>query len=99
MELLGFEEKSTFDFFSFILEYKARQRPRGRVNCQTRARAPRARDAWRKFMEIYGNPRGGPARVSCIDFLPVIGTVRTTPGVDTTHWILLYLWEYKILEI
>jgi hypothetical protein len=29
------------------------ERPRGRVNCQTRVRAPRARDAWRKNTEIY----------------------------------------------
>jgi hypothetical protein len=53
------------------------QRQRGRVNCQTRAGAPRARDAWRKFTEIYGNPRGGAARELCGDFLPVIGTVCT----------------------
>ena len=46
------------------------------VNCQTRARAPRARDAWRKFTEIYGNPRAAAARALCIDFLPVIGTVH-----------------------
>jgi hypothetical protein len=30
--------------------------------CQTRAGAPRTRDAWRKFTEIYGNPRGAAAR-------------------------------------
>ena len=40
-----------------------------------RARAPRARDAWRKFKEIYGNPRGRPARAPCIDFLAAKYTV------------------------
>ena len=40
-----------------------------------RVRAPRARDAWRKFTEIYRNPRDGAARAPCIDFLLVIGTV------------------------
>ena len=40
------------------------------------ARAPRARDAWRKFTEIYGNPRGRAAREPCGDFLLIIGTVR-----------------------
>jgi hypothetical protein len=38
-------------------------------------RARRARDAWRKFTEIYGNPRARAARALCIDFLPLIGTV------------------------
>jgi hypothetical protein len=55
--------------------YKRFQRPRGRVNFQTHARAPRARDAWGKITEIYGNPRAGAARAPCIDFLLVIGTV------------------------
>ena len=36
----------------------------------------RARYAWRKFTEIYGNPRVHAARALCIDFLPVIGTVE-----------------------
>jgi hypothetical protein len=38
-------------------------------------RAPRARDASRKFTEIYGNPRASAKRAPCIDFLSVIGTV------------------------
>ena len=46
------------------------------MNCQTRARAPGARDAWRKFTEIYGNPRARAARVSYFDFLPPRGTVQ-----------------------
>jgi hypothetical protein len=56
----------------FIQSYRF-QRPRGRVNCKTRAGAPRARDAWRKFTEIYGIPRA--ARELCSDLLLVIGTV------------------------
>ncbi len=40
-----------------------------------RARAPRARDAWRKFTEIYGNPRGVAAREPCIDFAAAKNTV------------------------
>jgi hypothetical protein len=38
-------------------------------------RAPPARDAWRKFTEIYGNPRANAAHTLCIYFLPIIGTV------------------------
>jgi hypothetical protein len=60
----------------FIESYRF-QRPRGRVNCQTRAGAPRARDAWRKFTEIYGNPRGDAARELCIDFAAAKNTVAS----------------------
>ena len=52
------------------------QRPRGRVNCQTRARAPRARHAGRKFTKIYGNPRVDAARAPCIDFTAAKNTVH-----------------------
>jgi hypothetical protein len=34
-----------------------------------------ARDAWRKFTEIYGIPRGGAAREPCIDFAAAKNTV------------------------
>jgi hypothetical protein len=44
------------------------------------ARAPRARDAWRKFTEIYGNPRGRAARAPCIDFLAAKYTVSILEG-------------------
>jgi hypothetical protein len=40
-----------------------------------RTRAPRARDAWRKFQEIYGNPRGRAVRAPCIDFLAAKYTI------------------------
>jgi len=46
-----------------------------------RAGAPRARDAWRKFTEIYGNPRGRAARAPCVDFLAANCTVSI---FDTT---------------
>ena len=46
-----------------------------------RARAPRARDAWRKFKEIYGNPRCRAVRAPCIDFLVAKCTVSI---LDTT---------------
>jgi hypothetical protein len=72
LELLAFDEYCRFDTSAFFWEIK---RARGRVNCQTRAGALRARDAWRKFTEIHGNPRGSAARELCGDFLPVIGTV------------------------
>jgi hypothetical protein len=52
------------------------QRPRERVNCQTRAGGPRARDEGRKFMEIYGNPRGRVARELCINFAATKNTVQ-----------------------
>ena len=45
-------------------------------NCQTRARAPPARDAWRKFTEIYGIPRAAAARALCIDFLAAKYTIQ-----------------------
>jgi hypothetical protein len=45
------------------------------VNCQTQARAQRERDAWRKFMEIYGNPRAKAACALCIDFAADKNTV------------------------
>jgi hypothetical protein len=52
--------------------------PRGHA-----ARARRARDAWRKFTEIYGNPRGGgAARAPCIDIAAAKNTkqlLRTAP--------------------
>jgi hypothetical protein len=38
-------------------------------------RARRARDAWRKFTEIYGNPRVGAAHTLCIDLLAAAYTV------------------------
>jgi hypothetical protein len=60
------------------MKSKEFQFPRGRVNCQTHARLPRARDAWRKFTEIYGNPRACVARASralCIAFLVAKNTV------------------------
>ncbi len=47
-----------------------------------------ARDEWRKFTEIHGNPRGGAAREPCGDFLPVIGTVEVL-FVKVTVFILL----------
>jgi hypothetical protein len=37
--------------------------------------APRARDEWRKFTEIYGIPRDGAARELCIDFAAAKNTV------------------------
>jgi hypothetical protein len=37
--------------------------------------APRARDAWIKFMEIYGNPRAGAARALCVYFYAAKNTV------------------------
>jgi hypothetical protein len=43
------------------------------------ARVPRARDAWRKFTEIYGNSRGIAARTPCIDFLAAKCTVHVHP--------------------
>jgi hypothetical protein len=53
--------------------------PRGRT----------ARDAWRKFTEIYGNPRGCPARVPYSYFLPVIGTVlNLVAGLLRGHAVL-----------
>jgi hypothetical protein len=68
------------------------QRPRGRVNCQTRAPgAPRARDAWRKFTEIYGIPRGGAAREPCIDFAAAKNTVQIMHNnTDNILSIILY---------
>jgi hypothetical protein len=46
LELLAFDEKSTFDFFALFAQIKrGAQHPRGRVNCQNPARAPRGRDA------------------------------------------------------
>ena len=51
------------------------QRPRGRVNCQTRARAPRAHHARGKFTEIYRNPRARSTRALCIDFASAKNTV------------------------
>ena len=42
-------------------------------------RAPRARDAWRKFTETYGKPRVRAARALCIDFLV---TKNTVPLLD-----------------
>ena len=58
-----------------------------------RARAPRARDAWRKFKEIYGNPRGRAVRAPCIDFLAAKYTVSildTTSQVRGTACTQLY---------
>ena len=46
-----------------------------------RACTPRARDAWRKFKEIYGNPRCRAVRAPCIDFLVAKCTVSI---LDTT---------------
>ena len=64
----------------FIESYRF-QCPRGRVNCQTRARAPRGRHAWRKFTEIYGNPRATATRARCVDFAVAKNTVpRARPG-------------------
>jgi hypothetical protein len=40
-------------------------------------RARRARDAWRKFTEIYGNPRMGAAHTLCIDVLATAYTVMS----------------------
>jgi hypothetical protein len=40
-------------------------------------RALRARDAWRKFTEIYGNPRACAARAACVDFAATKYTVST----------------------
>ena len=40
--------------------------------------------AWRKFTEIYGNPRAGTARALCIDFLAAKSTVLV-------FWIALFL--------
>jgi hypothetical protein len=60
----------------FVTRPALSQSPRERVNGQIRAGAPRARDAWRKFTEIYGNPRGGAARAPCIDFLAAKGEVQ-----------------------
>ena len=45
------------------------------MNCQTCACAPRARHAWRKFTEIYGNPRTCATRMLCIYCAPPIDTV------------------------
>ena len=45
------------------------------VACQTRARAPRVRDAWRKFTEIYRNPRAGATRTLCVNFFVTKYTV------------------------
>jgi hypothetical protein len=39
---------------------------------------PRAGEAWRKFMEIYGNLRTRAARALCIDFLAAKNTVLST---------------------
>jgi hypothetical protein len=65
--------------------------PRGRT----------ARDAWRKFTEIYGNPRGCPARATYSDFLPVIGTVlNLVAGLlrgARSATALLYHWEIKLI--
>jgi hypothetical protein len=53
LELLAFDEKSTFDFFALFARIKrGAQRPRGRVNCQNPARAPRGRDAWRNLRKF-----------------------------------------------
>ena len=41
-----------------------------------RARAPRACDAWRKFTEIYGNPRTRVTRALYIDFDVAKNTVQ-----------------------
>ena len=60
------------------------QRPRARVNCQTPTRAPRARDAWRKFTKIYGNPRASDARALCIDFAVARNTVH-----DCIAWTMV----------
>ena len=52
---------------------------------------PRARcacDAWRKFTEIYGNPRAGAARALCIDFLPVIGTVVLMASFEVSRGLI-----------
>jgi hypothetical protein len=51
---------------AIFVESEQFQSPRGRVNCQTRARAPPGRHAWRKFTEIYGNPRAVAARTLCM---------------------------------
>ena len=58
-----------------------------------RAHAPRARDAWRKFKEIYGNPRCRAVRAPCIDFLVAKCTVSildTTSRVRGTACTQLY---------
>jgi hypothetical protein len=76
LELLAFDEKSTFDFFALFARIKrGAERPRGRVNCQNHARAPRGRDACRKSTEIYGNPRAYAARTLWIYFLVSKNTV------------------------
>jgi hypothetical protein len=62
---------------TMFIESQEFQNPRGRVNCQTRAGAPRARDAWRKFTEIYGIPRTGTARALCSYLAPVKVIVDT----------------------
>ena len=61
------------------------QRPRGRVNCQTRARAPRARHAGRKFTKIYGNPRTRASRAPCTDFFVTKNTVPVRHGNTNTQ--------------
>ena len=54
-----------------------------------------------KFTEIYGNPRGSPARALCSDFLPVIGTVlNLVAGLlarARSATALLYHWEIKLI--
>ena len=52
----------------------------GEGNCQTRARALRARNAWRKFTEIYGNPHARAMRAPCSYFVPPRGTVVGLKG-------------------
>ena len=62
------------------------QRPRGRVNCQTRVGAPRVRDAWRKFTEIYGIPRASAARALCSYLAPFKGTVHINTSRSSSRW-------------
>jgi hypothetical protein len=49
---------------------------------QSNPRARHARDAWRKFTEIYGNPRDCTAREPCIDYAAVKNTVQKTYEID-----------------
>jgi hypothetical protein len=73
-----------------ITQYERGQRPGSRVNCQTRARTPRAPC---KFTEIYENPRAGCARAMRHDFTDQVNSMtcmsRNHPGAGPGNLLLL----------
>ena len=70
-----------------LLYFGEESEARGRVNCQTRARARRVRAMHAEDLLVrrFAETRAGAARALCIDFLAVKNTARDSATVALTE--------------